>query len=146
MKSDETTLSVEQGHELLAKEYHALSSRLTLEIIAFRSISFIWLVLSITGLYSHQLQFVALAVAALFSGLLWKLVATVGEQSRQRLEQALIDYALRDDVTGDLEKIYVEWQHERWRHSRLWNLISIEPFLWIALTLVMIAVRWLMPI
>lgn len=121
------------GYDLLVAENHALASRLTVEAIVFRIISFAWLASALLVPGIVLLMAISIAVVSLFTALLWKLIVVVTARAHARLERALIHFSLADDA-GDLEKVYVEWQHSNLLDSRLRALVSFEPFLWFVIT------------
>jgi len=140
MKTNEDASNTPRGYDFLVGSSRTLSSRLGWEVIVFRAISFAWLSIPVLGLASPPLRAVSVAIVSLFTALLWKLVVLVSDRSQQRLERALIRFALTED-NGELEKVYVEWRHSDWLDSRLWRVLSIEPFLWCALTLGVLFLR-----
>lgn len=141
MNSSNAASNVKRGFDLLLAESQVLSSRLGHELLLFRSISFAWLLVAVLGIESQSLRYYSVAIAALFTALLWRLVILRTSRSRERLMQALIQLALEGD-TGELEKAYVEWQHSEWIDSRMQRVLSAEPFLWALITFVVLALRY----
>jgi hypothetical protein len=142
MKTKEMLPKIQKGYELLEGEYYALSLKLTIEVIVFRIISLVWLVIILVQPDRQLSWLVLVALNSIFTSVIWKMSIMVLEHDRERLEHALID-SLLDDDDGEMEKVYAEWQHGRWIQHKLWRIKAVEPFLWLTFTLGIAVLRWL---
>ena len=140
MKTIDASSNPPLGYDLLVGESRALSARLGVEVLVFRAIAVAWLAIAILAPGLVPLTAISVAIVSLFTALLWKLVAVVTGRAQERLERALIHYSLAEDK-GDLEKVYVEWQHSNLLDARWRVLVSLEPFFWFGVTIGILLLR-----
>ena len=139
MIENEKKGNLEKSISFLLAEHRTLSFRRTAELVAFRLILFLLLLIAILFKANTVLLFL-IACVSLVIGVIWYSAMKVLSRSQHSLEKGIMDYSLGDHEDS-VTKIYVDWRYEDWRQANLMRLLSFEPFIWVILTILIVSIR-----
>src|ERR1700751_1669768 len=126
-------LSADSCVDLLRERYRALLIAQIVWLTA-TSVVFFASVLVAAWMPRHATRglLVVTAGAVLYGLVGWYSQRAI-ERKRSKLEELFVEHLGEDNP---LTKIYVQWRYEDWKHSRRPRILTLEPFLWIALLIV----------
>jgi hypothetical protein len=127
-------LSANTCADLLRQRYRLLLISQTVWTIVTRVV-FVAAVLAVAWMPRHGPRVSLVALGAILYGVVGWYAERAMERKRFRLEELFVEQLPQNDP---LAKIYIEWRHEDWKRSLDPRVLQLEPFLWVALLIVVL--------